>query len=78
MTICNNEKLPATSSSTVQHQINNISLRQVGTVLHSPLPVRLLMDDTHAYILIDCEGPNPVSAPGVGGNVPLVEFDLGR
>ena len=34
------------------------------------------MDDTHAYILTDCEGGNPVSAPGVGGNVPLVTVDL--
>ena len=36
------------------------------------------MDDTHAYILTDCEGGNPVSAPGVAGNVPLVAVDLGR
>ncbi len=31
-----------------------------------------------AYILTDCEGGNPVSGPGVGGNVPLVTVDLGR
>ncbi len=41
------------------------------------LPTRLLVDDTHAYILTDCEGGNPVSAPGVGGNKPLVTVDLG-
>ncbi len=40
--------------------------------MHSALPARLLVDDTLAYILADCEGGNPVSAPGVGGNVPLV------
>ncbi len=45
--------------------------------MHSALPARLLVDDTHAYILMDCEGGNPVSAPGVGGNVPLVTVDLG-
>ena len=37
----------------------------------------LLVDDTHAYIFTDCEVGNPVSAPGVGGNVPLVTVDLG-
>ncbi len=36
------------------------------------------MDDTLAYILTDSEGGNPVSAPGVGCNVPLVAIDLGR
>ena len=30
------------------------------------------MDDTHAYILKDREGGNPVSALGVGGYGPLV------
>ena len=34
------------------------------------------MDDTHAYILMDCEGGYPVWAPGAGGNVPLVTVDL--
>ncbi len=33
-----------------------------------------LIQDT----LMNCEGGNPVSAPGVGGNVPLVAVDLGR
>ncbi len=28
------------------------------------------MDDTQAYIRMDCKGGNPVSAPGVGGNGP--------
>ena len=46
--------------------------------MHSALPARLLVDDTHAYILTDCEGGNPVSAPGVGGNVPLMAVDLGQ
>ena len=36
----------------------------------SALPARLLVDDTHAYILMECEGCNPVSAPEVGGKVP--------
>ena len=31
-------------------------------------PARLLMDDTQAYIHMDCKGGNPVSALGVGGN----------
>ena len=34
----------------------------------SPLRRWLLVDDTHAYILTDCEGGNPVSAPAVGGS----------
>ncbi len=29
------------------------------------------MIPTYAYILADLEGGNPVSAPGVGGNVPI-------
>ena len=40
--------------------------------MHSALPARLLVDDTHAYMFMDCEGGNRVSAPGVGGNMPLV------
>jgi hypothetical protein len=36
------------------------------------------VDDTHAYILTDCDGGNPVSAPGVGDNMPLVAVVLGR
>ncbi len=49
-------------------------------VVHSAQPARLLVlvDDTHADFLTDCEGGNPVSAPGVGGNVPLVTVDLGQ
>ena len=39
--------------------------------MHSALPARLLVDDTHAYILMYCEGNNPVSALGVGGKVGL-------
>ena len=35
------------------------------------------MDDSHEYILTDCEGGNPVSHLGVGGNVSLVKVDLG-
>ena len=37
----------------------------------------ILMDDTHAYIFMDCEGGNDVSAIGVGANEPLVTVDLG-
>ncbi len=58
--------------------LNHNCFEKVGKVVHSALPDRLLVDDTHAYILKDCEGGNPVSAPGVGGNVPLVSIDLGR
>ena len=49
----------------------------VGKVVHSALPARLLLADTNAYmyILTHCEGGNPVSAPGVGCNVPLVAVD---
>ncbi len=50
----------------------------VKKVVRCAPPSRLRLDDTHAYILTDCEGGNPVSAPGVGGNVPLVTVDLGR
>ena len=41
---------------------------KVGEVVLSALPARLLMDDTKAYIHMDCKGGNPVSAPGAGGN----------
>ena len=43
-----------------------------GKVVHSApstCSTRLLLDDTHAYILMDCEGGNPIS--GLGRNVPL-------
>ncbi len=33
------------------------------------------MEDTHAYILMDCEGVDEVH---VGGNAPLVTVDLGQ
>ncbi len=49
-------------------------------IAHSALPARLLVDDTHAYILIRTlkgGGGDHVSAKGVGGNVPLVIVDLG-
>ena len=36
------------------------------------------MDDTHAYILMDCEGDNPISDPGVGGRMSLVAVDFVR
>ena len=44
------------------------------------LAARLLVCgiDTHAFILTDCEGGNPVLAPGVDGNVLLVTVDLGQ
>ncbi len=51
---------------------------QVGKEVHSALPARLQVDDTLAYILMDCEAGNPVYAIGVSGNVPLVAVDLGR
>ena len=34
----------------------------------SAIPARLLIDDTQAYIHMDCKGGNPVSVLGVGGN----------
>ena len=40
--------------------------------MHSTLPTRLLVDDTHAYILMECEGGNL----GVRGNVLLVAVGL--
>ena len=52
--------------------------KQNGKVVHSALPARLLVDDTHAYILTNCDRGNSVSAPGVGGKVPLMTLDLGR
>ena len=33
------------------------------------------MDDTQAYIRMDCKGGNPVSALGVGGNGPWKKVD---
>ncbi len=48
----------------------------LSKVVHFAVPARLLVDDTHAYILTDCEGGNPVSAPGVGGNMPLLTVNL--
>ena len=40
----------------------------IGEVVLSALPTRLRIDDTQAYIRMDCERGNPVSALGVGGN----------
>ena len=40
----------------------------VGEVVLSALPARLRIEDTQAYICMDCERGNPVSALGVGGN----------
>ena len=45
--------------------------------VHSVLPAMLLVDVTHAYILTDFEGGNPVSALGIGGTELLVAVDLG-
>ena len=36
-----------------------------GEVVLSALPARLRIDDTQAYIRMDCKGINPVSALGV-------------
>ena len=49
-------------------------------LLYVALPARLLLwDDTHAYIHMDYEEDNTVSAQGEGGNVPLVAINpLGR
>ena len=41
------------------------------------LPTRLLVDDIHAYILVDCEGGNPVSA-SARSNLQRVPGGLGR
>ena len=57
--------------------LTTMASSKVGKVVHSALPARLLVDDTHDYILTDCEGGNPVSAPAVSGKVPLVTVDLG-
>ena len=54
-----------------------LSAAEFGKV-HFALPARLLVDDTHAYIHMDFEGGNPVSAPGVGSDVPLVAVALAR
>ena len=47
--------------------LNHDCFVKVGEVVSA---LRLLVDDTQAYILTDCKGGNPVSAPGVGGNGP--------
>ena len=36
----------------------------------------MVHNDIHAYIFTDYEGGNPVSAPGVGDNMPLVASDF--
>ena len=41
---------------------------KIGEVVLSALPARLRIEDTQAYIRMDCERGNPVSAQGVGGN----------
>ena len=50
--------------------LNHDCFVKLREVVLSALPARLLMDDTKAYICMDCKGGNPVSAPGVGGNDP--------
>ena len=49
---------------------------QVGKVVHSALPARLLVDDTRVYILMNCEGVTSDSTPIVVANVPLVAVAL--
>ena len=44
--------------------------------MHSALAARLLVYETQAYILTDCEGGNLVSTLEVGGNVSLVVVAL--
>ena len=34
--------------------LDHYCFEKVGKVVHSALPARLLVDDTHAYILKDC------------------------
>ncbi len=46
--------------------------------MHYALPAKLLAGDTHVYILMDCEGGNPVTAQGVSGIVSLVKVDVGQ
>ena len=45
-------------------------LCKVGEVVLFAVPARLLVDDSQAYIRMDCKGGNPISAPGVGGTGP--------
>ena len=51
-------------------------IQKVGNAVHSALPVGLLVYETLAYILTDCEGGNLVSTLEVGGNVSLVVVAL--
>ena len=44
--------------------------------MHAALLARLLVDNTHAYFLIDCEKGYPVSAPGEGSTGSLVAVAL--
>ena len=46
-------------------QLNNEVI--INEVVLSALPARLRIDDTQAYIRMDCKRGNPVSALGVGG-----------
>ena len=39
--------------------LNHTCFLKNGKVLYSALPAKLLVDDTHAYILTDCKGGNP-------------------
>ena len=71
-------RIPVMTLVPLSKTLNHNCLGNVGRVVHSTLPARLLVDDTHAYIITDCERGNPASAPGVGVNVPLVTVDLSR
>ncbi len=43
------------------------ALKWGGSVFCSTVPARLQVDDTHTYILMNCEGGDPVSTSGQSG-----------
>ena len=43
--------------------LNHNCFEEVGKVVYTALPARLLVDDTHTCILAGCEGVNPVFSP---------------
>ena len=67
-----NEQIEASGSVDSKQENYEVGLisNHVWEVVLSPLPARLLMDDTQAYIRMVCEGGNPVSARWLGGNGP--------
>ena len=69
---------PGCDTCVVKQDTSPWLLRKVWEVVLSTLPARLQMDDTQAYICMDCEGGNPVSASGVGGNDPWQKHIVAR